>query len=191
MTIFGEGYYENEVFENVQCMDDLESVEFVDCVFKNSSLQSCRFIECSFDGCEFIRCNLSLTEIIHTSFLNAVFAECKMVGVNWSAVGGFLTASYDGCILNNNSFSDMNLTKFRFTSCSFVEASFHNTKLAHAVFDDCNLDCCQFSQTDLSHADFRTSRNYYMDSAANTFHKTRFSLPEAVSLLKNLDIVLT
>lgn len=190
VRLFREDSYENEVFENIELADDLEGVEFTNCVFRNSSFQSRRLTECSFDGCVFIQCNLSLMEIVHTSFLDATFTDCKMIGVSWSAVGGFLSASYEGSILNNNIFSDMNLTRFRFVSCSFVEASFHNTKLVRSVFDDCDLLQCQFSQSDLSFADFTTSRNYYVNAATNTLHKTRFSLPEAVSLLANLDIVL-
>lgn len=190
MMTFDENSYENETFENVDWRDDLEGVEFFNCVFKNSSFQSSRLIECCFDSCEFVQCNLSLVEILHTSFLGAKFTDCKMIGVTWSAIGGFLTATYESCIMNNNIFADMNLTRFQFNSCSFVEASFHNTKLMHAVFDDCDLSGCLFSQADLSFADFRTSRNYRISAEQNTLRKTQFSLPEAVSLLVNLDIVL-
>lgn len=188
--MFDAANYENETFDGVELTHDLEGIEFYNCVFKNSSFQSTRLVECSFDGCEFLRCNLSLMEIVHTAFLDALFTDCKMLGVNWSAVGGFLSASYTGCILNNNNFSDMNLTRFRFTGCSFHEASFHNTKLAHAVFDDCDLSQCRFSQSDLSHADFTTARNYFMNATTNKLHKARYSLPEAASLLANLEIVL-
>lgn len=187
---FEDGSYENKTFESIEWEKDLDTVEFYNCVFRNSSFQSSRMMGCGFDKCEFIQCNLSLIEIMNTSFLDTFFTDCKMIGVAWSAVGGFLSASYDRCLLNNNIFSDMNLTRFQFKSCSFVEASFHNTKLPHAVFDDCDLSGCRFSQTDLSHADFTTSRNYYVDALENTLHKTRFSLPEAISLLRNLDIEL-
>ena len=190
MTLFQETGYENETFKNVQWGDELKDVEFYNCVFTDSSFQSGRLTGCSFDSCEFTRCNLSLVEIRNSSFLDAKFTDCKMIGVAWSAISGFLTASFDRCSLNNDIFSDMNLTRFRFSSCSLVEASFHNTKLRHATFDDCDLSGCRFSQADLSFADFTTSRNYYVNGTENTLHRTRFSLPEAVSLLANLDIVL-
>jgi uncharacterized protein YjbI with pentapeptide repeats len=188
MADFDEDGYENETFAHVEWRGDLEDVEFYNCLFAHSSFQSCRLMGCSFDSCTFVQSNLSLVEILNTSFLDARFSECKMIGVAWSAVGGFLSAIYDRCNLNNNIFSDMNLTRFKFTSCSLEEASFQHTKLRHAVFDDCDLARCRFTQTDLSFADFTTSRNYFMDAEHNTLHKTRFSLPEAVSLLENLDI---
>jgi fluoroquinolone resistance protein len=190
MTLFQDASYENETFSNVQWEDELEDIEFFNCVFTDASFQSSRLTGCSFDSCEFTRCNLSLVEIRNTAFLDVHFRDCKMIGIAWSAVGGFLTAGYERCALNNNIFSDMNLARFTFTSCSLVEASFHNTKLRHANFDDCDLSGCMFSQADLSFADFTTSRNYYVNATENTLHKTRFSLPEAVSLLANLDIVL-
>jgi len=188
--MFSHDAYENEVFENIEWRETLEDTEFYNCVFKNSSFQSSRLADCSFDQCSFIQCNLSLVEIAHTSILDARFTDCKMLGISWSATGGFLSAFYERSVLNNNIFADMNLTRFRFSSCSFVEASFHNTKLRHAVFDDCDMSGCRFSQADLSHADFTTSRNYYVNAGSNKLHKTRFSLPEAASLLGNLDIVL-
>jgi len=190
MVLFEDDSYENETFEDVVWSDDLDNIEFYKCTFKNSSFQSSRLIECSFDSCEFIQCNLSLIEIKYTSFIDVKFTDCKILGVNWSTAGGFFSASYDGCILNNNFFSDMNLTRFKFSSCYFVEASFFNTKMMHSVFDECDLSRCQFHQVDLSFANFTTSRNYYMNAATNTLRNTAFSLPEAVSLLANLDIVL-
>ncbi len=190
MVFLQQNSYENEIFEDVAWSNDLEDVEFYNCTFKNSSFQSCRLIECSFDSCEFIQCNLSLIEIKYTSFLDVKFIDCKILGVNWGEAGGFLSASYDGCLLNNNVFADMNLTRFKFTSCLLGEALFSNTKMRYSVFDDCDLSQCQFHQADLSHADFRTSRNYFMNATTNTLQKTMFSLPEAVSLLANLNIVL-
>jgi len=42
----------------------------------------------------------------------------------------------------------------------------------------------------LSFTDFTTSRNYQISSEQNILKKTKFSLPEAVSLLANLDVVI-
>lgn len=182
--------FERAEFSHVALDDDLEDVVFYRCVFNNISFQSKRLSECVFDECSFVQCNLSLVEIAGSVFTDVRFSECKLLGVNWSGTGGFLTASYDGCIMENNLFADMNLSKFRFTGCRLTNAAFSNTKLQKAVFDECDLAQCQFHNVDLTCADFRTSRNYYMNAESNVLRKTRFSLPEAVSLLANLDIVL-
>ncbi len=67
----------------------------------------------------------------------------------------------------------------------FLIASWREVK-----FEDCDFVGCQFHQTDLSSADFTTARNYFMNAESNKLKKTKFSLPEAVSLLANLDIEL-
>ena len=190
MDIFEENSYENELFEGIRNGEDLHGIEFYKCTFRNSSFQSSRLIECNFDSCEFVQCNLSLIEINYTVFTDIKFIDCKMLGVNWSGAGGFFSASFDGCLLNNNVFADMNLSRFKFSSCLLVEASFSNTKMMYSIFDECDLHQCQFHQTDLSFANFTTSHNYYINATTNVLKKTLFSLPEAVSLLANLDIVL-
>lgn len=182
--------YEHMTFDQVDCVEDIEDVAFYKCTFVNSNFQSRRLIDCSFDDCEFIRCNLSVIEIHSSVFTGVTFSDCKMVGVNWAGTGGFLSAVFEGCIMHNNVFVDMNLSKYRFTSCMLSESTFSNTKLRYSVFDDCDLSRCQFHQADLTGADFSTSCNYYMNAEVNTLSKTIFSLPEAVSLLGNLDIVL-
>lgn len=182
--------YDRLAFENVDCATSITGLQFYKCVFINCSFQGVRFSDCSFDECHFLRCNLSLVEMNGAQFSGVAFEDCKMLGINWSGTGGFLSASYSGCIMDHNVFADMNLSKYVFTSCSFVSATFSNTKLMRAVFDDCDLHQCMFHKADLSRASFVTSRNYYMNAETNTLHKTAFSLPEAVSLLANLDIVL-
>lgn len=71
-----------------------------------------------------------------------------------------------------------------------MDAAFSDCKLARVKFDDCDFAGCQFHQTDLSNADFTSSRNYFMNAETNKLKKTKFSLPEAVSLLANLEIEL-
>ncbi len=182
--------FDGVTFDHAVCSGDIEGVSFYKCTFQNAYLQSVRLLDCVFDECEFFQCNLSLVEIDGSNFAGVRFYDCKMIGVNWNGTGGFLSASYKGCIMRNNIFSNMNLSKYRFSSCDLSEAQFSNIKLKHAVFDDCDLAQCQFHQCDLSYANFTTSRNYYMNAETNNLRKAAFSLPEAVSLLANLDIVL-
>lgn len=189
MTFFEDETHERETFDQIDCEADMVEQTFYKCTFRNSSFQSRRLVECTFDECEFIQCNLSLMKNVGSVFTGVKFTDCKLLGVDWSSPGGFFSASYSGCIMENNAFTDMNLKKFTFTSCILTSSSFFNCQMQHAVFDDCDLAESQFYRTDLSFADFRSSRNYYMNVETNTLKQTRFSLPEAVSLLANLDIV--
>ncbi len=190
MDFSGSDSFDNETFDHTACNEEVEGVSFYKCTFQNVDFQSARLVDCAFDECRFVQCNLSLMEIVGSLFTWVKFTDCKMVGVDWSGTGGFLSASYSGCIMRNNVFADMNLSQYKFLSCDLREAQFSNVRLKSAVFDECELGQCQFHQADLSYANFATSRNYYMNAETNTLKKTVFSLPEAVSLLANLDIVL-
>jgi len=181
---------EGAVYDQLVCDEDIEEVSFTQCVFRNCSFQSCRFVDCVFDDCEFIQCNLSLVEFIRPILSDVRFFDSKMVGLDWSRILGFLAATVEGCIMRDNVFMNMNLSKKRFTSCDLSGSTFSNTKLNHTIFDDCDLSQCQFHQTDLRFANFSTSRNYFIKAESNRLGKTVFSLPEATSLLANLDIVL-
>ncbi|MDD4731963.1 MAG: pentapeptide repeat-containing protein [Desulfovibrio sp.] len=182
--------FENQTFQAACWNIPLEDTAFYGCTFRNCSFQDARFVNCRFEDCTFVLCNLSLAVIDATTFSGAVFEDCKLLGVNWSPAGGFFTARYKGCSMENNVFADLSLGEFSFSGCSLVNASFFNTRLTRAVFDDCDLAGCQFTDTDLSFADFKTARHYHINAQTNKLHQTVFSMPEAVSLLSNLDIVL-
>lgn len=59
-------------------------------------------------------------------------------------------------------------------------ADFSGTDLKKSTFQDC----------DLSKADFRGAKNYFISTESNKIKKAKFSMPEAVSLLGNLDIMI-
>lgn len=129
--------------------------------------------------------------MLNTRILETVFNGSKLLGINWGSAGPVIRAEYINCLMDNCAFSGMNLTKVKFESCSLKEASFSNCKLVNVKMDECDFSGCQFHKTDLSKADFSSSRNYYINAETNILKKTKFSLPEAVSLLANLNIELT
>ncbi len=88
-------------------------------------------------------------------------------------------------------FRDCEFERVDFQFCLLREACFQDVSMKHAVFDKCDLQNCQFANADLSHADMTTARNYFVNSQSNKLHKTKFSLPEALSLLGNFDIILS
>lgn len=186
-----EGEHEGETFAGIEAdKTTLRSASFFQCSFRNASLQYAKLIDCTFEQCVFDCCNLSLAQFQSTRVVGTKFVNSKLSGINWSTPSGVFSASFNGCVMDLCSFSSMNLSRYKFISCSFRDASFMDTKLAHATFEECDLSNCAFHNTDLSHADFSTSFNYFMSAETNRFHKTIFALPEAVSLLSNFDITL-
>jgi uncharacterized protein YjbI with pentapeptide repeats len=75
--------------------------------------------------------------------------------------------------------------------CIAREASFEEADLTGADCQETDFSGSRFNLTNLTEADFRGAFNYTISPPDNTLKKTKFSLPEAMSLLHALDIVLT
>ena len=67
---------------------------------------------------------------------------------------------------------------------------FREADLTNADFSGSDLGQSLFLNTNLSEADLSTARNYHIAPEHNVLKGARFSLPEAMSLLFNMDIVL-
>ena len=76
------------------------------------------------------------------------------------------------------------------SNCSVINSNFEETDLSRADCMKSDFKNALFSRTNLTETNFIGAVNYAISSQANTLKKTRFSLPEAISLLYNLDIVL-
>ena len=71
------------------------------------------------------------------------------------------------------------------------ESDFAEADLSLASCTGTDFADSRFLHTDLTEADFVGARNYAISPSLNVLKKTSFSLPEAVSLLYGLDIVLS
>ncbi len=74
--------------------------------------------------------------------------------------------------------------------CEAKEVDFTETDLSHSDLKGTDFEKSRFFKTNLAYADFKGARNYYIDARVNTLKQTKFSLPEALSLLNGLDIIL-
>jgi uncharacterized protein YjbI with pentapeptide repeats len=82
----------------------------------------------------------------------------------------------------------MKLKGTKFVNCKIIECDFVDSDLSNADFSFSDLSGSSFNKTNLSFANFCNSKNYLINPNENFFHKTKFSLPEAVSLLGAFDI---
>jgi fluoroquinolone resistance protein len=71
-----------------------------------------------------------------------------------------------------------------------MDVDFREADLRQADFGGTDLSQSLFGNTDLAEADLSRARNYRIDPAHNSLRQARFSLPEAMSLLHSMDIVL-
>lgn len=129
------------------------------------------------------------------SFVEAEIKLSKVIGVNWIEAAwdtaGFLRAlSFEDCAINLSTFFGLHLKEIVIKDCTALEADFSEADMTKADCRNTDFAKCRFIQTNLTGADFVGAKNYMIDARINTLKKTKFSLPEAESLLHSLDIIL-
>ncbi len=85
----------------------------------------------------------------------------------------------------------MDLKRLELIACQAMDVDFREANLTKANFTNTDLSKSLFINTVLKEADFRSARNYDIDASQNDIEKAKFSLPEAMSLLYSLNIVLS
>lgn len=175
----------------------LSVIEFNDCTFSQCVFQEMAFRDCKFHRCVFKKCDLSLAKLDGTVFTETKFEDCKLLGINWttsawgkSKVAAMKPVDFTGCSLNYNVFMGMSLRRVVMTQCTALDVGFEDANLSEADCRETDFAGSRFSRTDLTGADFRRARNYSISPLSNKIKGAKFTLPEAMSLLDGLGIVL-
>jgi fluoroquinolone resistance protein len=165
-------------------------------IFTFCSFNSCNFSESilrnvKFCSCTFVNCNLSLPKLDGCRFQDTQFIECKVVGAEFfKCEKTFFSVSFNKCLLQYCNFSDLNMKKTSFKGSHLKENHFTNTLLNDVDFTDVDLSGTIFHNCDLCKADFSSATRYDIDPQTNKIKKAKFSLPEAVGLLRGFDITI-
>jgi len=189
--------YDSQNFDGLVCENkEIRSREFNDCIFTGCLFAKTIFRKCKFCDCTFKECDLSLIGVNGCSFTNTKFESSKVMGVNWTEAmwpkGKFLnTVDFSDCLISHSTFIGLQLREITMKKCVARDMDFSDANLSKANCTHTDFADSRFSHTDLTEADFSGATNYYIDVTLNVIKKTRFSLPEAMSLLYSLDIVLT
>ena len=195
-TISSSEVYSEQKFNGLDLSrQEIRDAEFYACKFQSCTMQEVALLNCRFDDCVFKDCDLSLIKITKSRFQDCEFKDCRLVGVNWTEAELSKSRlkspfSFEGCALNHSTFINMRLNGLVMKDCTVRNVDFSEVSLQKAVFRSSDLEESRFAHTDLSEADLRGAKNYNIDPNLNTLKATRFSLPEALSLLYNLDIIL-
>lgn len=177
-------FEKNDFTSNPLPKGEYENCQFVGCNFSEANLSDYKFIECTFK-----ECNLSLAKLNKTSFRDAVFMNCKMLGLRWDACNTLgLSFTMEDCQLNHSSFFKLNLKKTVFKNCQIQEVDFAEADLTQAVWENCDLLNAAFGRTVLEKADFRTSYNFRIDPENNRLKKAKFSIEGVRGLLDKYDL---
>jgi uncharacterized protein YjbI with pentapeptide repeats len=171
----------------------LQSAEFHDCTFRQCSFVSAFLSKCRFINCTFTNCDFSLAQIPGCLFSGVQFEHCKLVGINrteadWTSVRLGEPLAFKECALNHSTFIGLDMQEVRMTGCTVIGVDFREANLSLADFSDSDLQESLFLHTDLTSANLSKARNYTIAPGENTLKQARFAMPEALSLLYNLDI---
>ncbi len=186
----------DEIYENLEFNgEDLTEITFEDCIFRDSSFQQADFSNSRFINCTFERCNISLIRVKNTQFNGLRILDSKASGINWTEAplnsrGIFSPPEFSSSILQGSVFQGLNLEDIVIKNCKVTDVDFSSAILKGADLKETDFERAHFNNTDLSTADLRGAVNYSIDMEYNRIKKARFSLPEAVSLLKHIDIIL-
>lgn len=182
--------YINDIYKSKdfskQSLDNqsFTACEFHNCNFTESILWNVKFVNCIFKGC-----NISLVKMDGCRFQDTRFIDCKLVGADFFKCDKpFFSVQFTHSILHYCNFSDLNLKGMSFSDCKLKECHFTNSGLMRVSFRDSDLSGTIFHNSDLSKADFSSAINYDIDPRTNIIKKAKFSLPEAVGLLRGFDI---
>jgi len=197
MDVFGlQREYAYQTFHNVICHDEhIEFKEFDECVFRSCSFLETHFRGCRFLNCTFHDCEMNLIHVHNCSFTETTFTHSKVIGVNWTDASwskrGLLNSiHFSECAINHSTFMGLRLRHMNLTSCVARDVDFAEADLTQADCRQTDFSQSRFLHTNLTKADFRGATNYAIAAHLNTLKQTKFSLPEAMSLLYGLDIVL-
>ena len=164
--------------------------EFEECTF-----EKCIFIDCIFDTCrfidtQFIGCSISANKPYNSHFMNVIFKDSKIMGFDWTKTKNVRALAFDHCNISYSNFSYIKIPELKLIECIAQEVNFNEADLSSGIFTKTDFSKAVFSSTILTKADFRGAFNYGIDFNFNILKKTQFSLPEALSLLNSLDIIL-
>jgi fluoroquinolone resistance protein len=183
--------HEGKLFEKIEWQEKVVTGrKFTDCTFKNCQLNMLNFADCYFTDCTFTGCDLSLLKVKGSFFNRIQITGCKAIGIHWFDTGVPFAIHFTDSNISYSSFFGKNLKKTKFKNCMAKEVDFSESNLTEADFSGTDLENSRFNNCDLSLANFKEARNYFIDFNANKVRKTKFSLPEALSLLDQFDIII-
>jgi uncharacterized protein YjbI with pentapeptide repeats len=181
---------ENRTFAK-ENWNDLKGKGFAHCIFENCDLTKCNLTGAKFVDCVFKRCNLSLAKLDGCRLQGVAFYECKFMGTNFGVCDPlFLSLRFFHCLIDTCNFSDLSLKGTVFEHSHIRETHFTHANLTEANFAGSDLRGSIFHNTDLSHANFVGARDYAINPLTNQLKQARFSMPDVVTLLDSLGIII-
>lgn len=167
-----------------------EFVEFIECHFSGIDFSVHNFSHFKFLDCGFSNCNFNNVSMKSAQMRSPAFNHSKLMGINWAESESLVSPSFNDCVLDYSVFQAMSLKGAKFTNSKLVEVDFHEAILEKADFGGSSLGGTNFSGADLRQSDFRGATQYTINVNETKVAKAKFSMPEAMSLLASLNVVI-
>jgi len=197
--MFADGQsYQAQSYAGVSISDArIDAAEFDGCTFERCSFLSAALHGCRFSHSRFIECSFSAIQLPNCRFTDVTFLRSKMIGIDWTVTGGSpalrlpLAMSCTESVLDYSSFFGMDLRGVTLLRCRAREVDFSEADLRKVDCSGTDFLGSTFLHTNLERANFTDATSYAINPLTNSVKRARFSLPEAVALLRGLDIVIT
>lgn len=186
--------FADETLKSIDASSEIiRDKEFIDCTFDHCTFVETQFDDCIFTDCIFTECDLSLISVKNCRFMGTRFVKSTVIGVNWTFAAWdrkFLMRAIDfeDCNINYNIFIGLKLRKMMIKGCAARGTDFADADVTEADFQKTDFEEARFLHTDLTQVNLVGAKNYQIVPDLNTIKDAKFSLPEAVSLLYNMDI---
>jgi fluoroquinolone resistance protein len=186
--------FNDQSFKNVKNQRvEIYKRTFYDCTFIGCNFLESTFLDCRFVDATFKNCDLSLISVKGSSFTKVIFENTTLSGINWTEANWtapLQAISFSECNISHSTFVGLQMKKLLMSKCvaknvDFAEANLMDANLTYTDFSE-----SRFLHTNLSGANFSYASNYAINANLNTLKKTKFMLPQAMSLLRGLDIIL-
>ncbi|RLD91245.1 MAG: pentapeptide repeat-containing protein [Bacteroidetes bacterium] len=184
--------HQDKIFNKIIYKDvAVKDKEFIKCKFTHCDFSNITFEDCEFEDCFFENCNLSTLKVKYSRFSNVTFKSCKMIGIAWDEASMPFSISCEDSNISYSSFYGMKLKKMKIHKCIAHDVNFSEADMQLSKFNYTDLQDSIFQNTNLMKANFENAFNYNgIDLLNGKIKKAVFSMPEALVLLSNFDIIL-
>ena len=188
-SAFNLSNYYQKVFSDITLSKgSIKDMEFEECRFVKLHLTDFKIERCKFISCSFENCILSALKPYNSTFYEVEFKESKVIGCDWTLAKKVDSLSFSDSQISYSSFRFLKLPKLKLINCQAKEADFTEADLREGDFTLTDFQGAIFHKTNLSKTNFIKAVNYLVDIKSNNISKAKFSFPEAINLLKSLDI---
>lgn len=176
-------YITDQTFEGLT-IENLTTAEYENCVFQSCQLNGADLSNFTFVDCEFISSDLSSIRSKKTSFRDAYFRDCKLMGIHFEDCNPYgLRCTFESCTLDYSFFYQCPLKGTKFSNCRLTEVDFTEAGLEGVSFEGCQLTGSVFQMSNLEKANFTGAQGFIIDPSNNRMKGAKFSQEGLAGLL--------